>query len=507
MKKQNFTWVEKGKLTPNDIAPKLYGAFSLSNIDDLQLLENINDFGNAIEPLIITKDYVVISGTRRLAAARSIESVKKLPCIIKSDLTKEDITEFLIISHNLTRVKDVVTIAFEHHTLSKKYNLRQGVKGEPVKEVLKLRQSLVESSEYSDSTIKRVLACVRSYSEINDCEEKESWDFVCNEVVKKKRGVDNVLKSLMELVHKKRNKQIVSELKVSPIEDTFRVYRQSSIDISNVIEAGQIDCIVTSPPFPNAMRLYVQNDDDTSSQLGQEDTIEKYIDNLMPFLKQCIYALKETGTFWLNIYDPIIDGEEIGVSDEIIARMKSLGMKFIARNIWFKSNPPFNNSKRPINNKEYILQFAKNTHSYKWRDDWYESSGSFFHDLFYGSEDKKRVLKCVIIPHPNSSRENVWGGIETNVNNSAMISKLLKKHNLHLSHNAMYPMEIPLVCILSTSDKNDNAMDIFHGLGTTGIVAHVTERVYHGFEVSDEYATMSILRFNEFMEMYPANKK
>ena len=87
-----------------------------------------------------------------------------------------------------------------------------------------------------------------------------------------------------------------------------------------------------------------------------------------------------------------------------------------------------------------------------------------------------------------------------------MISKLLKKHNLHLSHHAMYPMEIPLVCILSTSDKNDNAMDIFHGLGTTGIVAHVTERVYHGFEVSDEYATMSILRFNEFIEMYPAKK-
>lgn len=55
----------------------IYGDFGLANADDFELVKSINENG-VIEPLVISEDYVLLSGHRRLAAALYLK-LRKVP--------------------------------------------------------------------------------------------------------------------------------------------------------------------------------------------------------------------------------------------------------------------------------------------------------------------------------------------------------------------------------------------------------------------------------------------
>ena len=58
-----------------------------------------------------------------------------------------------------------------------------------------------------------------------------------------------------------------------------------------------IDCVITSPPY------YGLRDYGVDGQIGQENTLQKYIDNLVEVFAEVHRVLKPTGTAWLNIGD------------------------------------------------------------------------------------------------------------------------------------------------------------------------------------------------------------
>jgi len=59
-----------------------------------------------------------------------------------------------------------------------------------------------------------------------------------------------------------------------------------------------VDCCVTSPPYANAVRNY-----QASGQLGQEPTVDEFVQNLRGVLRGVRRVLKPTGSLWLNIGD------------------------------------------------------------------------------------------------------------------------------------------------------------------------------------------------------------
>ena len=61
-----------------------------------------------------------------------------------------------------------------------------------------------------------------------------------------------------------------------------------------------------------------------------------------------------------------------------------------------------------------------------------------------------------------------------------------------------------MLFLLPTTERNDICLDVFSGLGTTGIVAYASDRSYIGVENSEIYAAQSKARFIElFKEKYP----
>ena len=126
-------------------------------------------------------------------------------------------------------------------------------------------------------------------------------------------------------------------------------------------------------------------------------------------------------------------------------------------------------------------------------------------DALYGGEDKKKLLRNVIIPPEGTfdDIENYCGGlISTGVFNPRKLMQILKEKGFHLTHNAMYDFEIPMIFILATSKEGDIIADIYSGMATTGLTAFFyLKRRYLGIEFSAEYVAHSKARFEAFFEV------
>ena len=63
------------------------------------------------------------------------------------------------------------------------------------------------------------------------------------------------------------------------------------------IESESVQAIVTSPPY------WGLRDYDNSGQIGQEESPEKFVEELVKTFKDLKRVLKKDGTFWLNLED------------------------------------------------------------------------------------------------------------------------------------------------------------------------------------------------------------
>ena len=111
--------INKNQLRINKLTEKLYGKFSLSNIEDFDLFNSIQNNGLK-EPLIVTKDYYIISGNRRLSAINLLANISEVSVLVKN-INESDVTELMIIEHQMQRLKDSVTVAWEYDQLTKLY--------------------------------------------------------------------------------------------------------------------------------------------------------------------------------------------------------------------------------------------------------------------------------------------------------------------------------------------------------------------------------------------------
>ena len=69
-----------------------------------------------------------------------------------------------------------------------------------------------------------------------------------------------------------------------------------------------------------------------------------------------------------------------------------------------------------------------------------------------------------------------------------------------LDHQATFPIDVPMMCLLMTSRPNDLILDNFNGTSVTGsAVMNLGEgRRFVGYEPSPEYMVASKMRLSEY---------
>ena len=140
---------------------------------------------------------------------------------------------------------------------------------------------------------------------------------------------------------------------------TINIIQGNSFKKLKQIDDESIDCCITSPPY------YGLRDYGESDQIGQEDTYQEYIENLVNIFEEVRRVLKSNGTLWLNLGDTYENKNLMGIPFRVAFALQEKGWYLRQDIIWHKPSPmPESVKDRCTKSHEYIFLFSKNEKYY-----------------------------------------------------------------------------------------------------------------------------------------------
>jgi DNA modification methylase len=97
------------------------------------------------------------------------------------------------------------------------------------------------------------------------------------------------------------------------------IYQGDCLDIMPKLEAGSVQCVVTSPPY------YGLRDYGVDGQIGLEDTPEAFVAKLVAAFQEVRRVLRDDGTVWLNLGDSYNGSGKAGSNPEYQAKHTEFG--------------------------------------------------------------------------------------------------------------------------------------------------------------------------------------
>lgn len=253
-----------------------------------------------------------------------------------------------------------------------------------------------------------------------------------------------------------------------------------SFELIKELPDNSIDLVVTSPPYADIVNY------------GKNISIKKpkeYCDWLLPLFNEIYRVLKPSGSFILNINDNCSNGLRNTFIYELIYRsQKESKLKFYDTYIWHKMNGiPNGGQKRFRNNTEFLFHFVKNQKELKFymdrvlKEPTDGSKNRYKYDMTNHGVivDGERKQKIKIRPELGLVRpDNVF-----------RFQTAAAARDNTIRHPAPYHKDLPTYFINLLTDEGDTILDVFSGIGTTGLGCN--NRNYIGFELNEKYAEFS----------------
>lgn len=461
------------QLKPNEVVGVLYPID-----DEFERLRLSIQKDGVLEPLVVhqvpeSNIYEIISGVRRYNVALSL-SIETLPCIIKP---YREIDEFRCSAHQEYRTRTKSELLRDFSLLLKGSGVKQGRKSHQF-DNSKLERLDTLKGQLGKCTSRKFRRILRLREELKFNErEVEKEDERLN-----KSSLDSYLKYLESKKTNLLNGKINKPNEVNIFKHGI-VYNRDSSKLDEVRD-NSIQCIITSPPYFK-LKDYEIGD----NQYGQEDSVDKYIDNLVNHFESCKRTLKDNGVLWVNIADSVQEMNCLGVPEKFLIGMLAKGWLLHDKLIWAKRNPhPTPQSRKSLTSHEYIYVF-KLQRDVKYSFDWLKFNPE--NNVITEIKTTNQIFLRSFLDFRND------GIIISNSAENSALRKILEKHNIKLSHSATFPSIIPLIAILVSSDIEDSILDVFSGTGTVAEVANSLGRKFIGYELNPQYTAMSIIRINE----------
>ena len=296
------------------------------------------------------------------------------------------------------------------------------------------------------------------------------------------------------------------------LKDTI-LYGDCRETLKNVTNSSVQTC-VTSPPY-YGLRDYGGE----KNQIGQEQTPEEFIDELVKVFREVRRTLKDDGTLWVNIGDSYYnyrpskgksypkqtvsktkqdlpdysskrnnkltnykEKDLIGIPFMLAFALRNDGWYLRQDIIWHKPNPmPESVKDRCTKSHEYIFLLSKNKRYYynneaikePVKKDWgtrCRTNGKY-HNSGSGLQPHSGLTKS----YTTKNKRSVWS-----------VTNKPYKH----AHFATFPPDLIEHCILAGSAEGDIVLDPFMGSGTTGMVSKQHNRYFIGCELHEEYGEL-----------------
>jgi site-specific DNA-methyltransferase (adenine-specific) len=469
------------QLIANELTDSLYGKDETFE----RFLMSIELFG-ILEPLKVfevvpNESYQVVSGNRRLSAAKAL-SIKDVPCILCEPMV---LSQDLVRAHQEQRVKKRSEILLEVTALYEQYGkyLKQGKKSDSI-EVSKARK--FREGLHTEIGGKHVSQHLRTYEKRARELAKEDESVYQREIeaLDRAKSMSGALKSQENRLAKSINEKASVDFKFEIIPNTEVKVASSNRLIG--IEDESVNLIYTSPPY-----FQMRNYGNGHSELGQESTVDEFIQNLANHFDDCKRALAGNGTLWVNLMDTSQEYHFQLVPEKFALAMVERGWLLHDKQIWLKSNAQWHDVPRSIPVHEYIYIFKKSPYI-KFNDTWvreyYREDGGGF---TYGKKGGNVKLRSTI-----DYRDGV---VKVATANNTILAQECQRKGIRLTHSATFPVTLPLIAIMSCTEPGDLIVDCFAGTSTTGegVLRVGGGRRYIGYELNLEFAMQSNVRLKK----------
>lgn len=274
------------------------------------------------------------------------------------------------------------------------------------------------------------------------------------------------------------------------------------------LEAGSVDCCVTSPPYWN-LRDYK-----AEGQIGLERTIPAFVHEMVNVFTEVWRVLNPDGSAFINLGDTFITtgggqhkakGDSTwnskrgdfksgpnnsrqlpaknisGIPWRVAFALQDWGWLLREEIIWHKPNPKRESAKdRCVRAHEYVFHFQKQRHAHfdweaiavpasrwmiKQMEQGYNGQATkLFEET--GAEDASKLKKRIIASAKKRAAKN--GGRVTAMRTSVWT---IPTQPYPGEHTATFPEELARICILAGCRPAGTVLDPFAGTGTTGQVA------------------------------------
>ena len=296
-------------------------------------------------------------------------------------------------------------------------------------------------------------------------------------------------------------------------------------DVLPTLDAGSVQCVVTSPPF------WALRDYGVDGQIGLEPTPDAYVETLVTVFREVWRVLRDDGTCWLNLGDSYaatgksgggkrgekwsaIGADHTGpkggkwrpapaglkpkdlcmIPARVALALQADGWYLRSDIIWAKglsfcpsyagSVMPESCTDRPTSAYEHMLLLTKQARYYydsdavraQWADDRNGAAGGEQHTRHERLDGKSMRRPQDAPASSGRNLRNVW---------------VINPQPFSEAHFATFPMALVEPCIKAGSRAGDTILDPFAGSGTTGIVAARHGRAFVGIELNPDYVQMA----------------
>jgi DNA modification methylase len=468
-------WVKTSILQVPEIHKQVYKEV---RVLDEALIQSIKCQG-IMTPLIITKNYSIISGVNRFRVA-SFLGIDVVP-VIYSDC--EEVNSEEVVGSNIQRIKAYSIIYKEYIILRKAFGISQGSRSDKTGKGNKHLKIILGVSRATLSRLIKIDRLAQSLFGDNNEKKDEIWEMVDNP----QKGIPSTIKYLKRLILQ-RNK--LNEKYEHLIVDGFAVYNSSSFELKE-LDAETVALHICSPPYFGAIRNYETGE----NQLGWEHTPDLYVENLVKHFESTKRVLKASGSLVVNLGDTSTfenQGKALTPA-KFVVKMQENGWHIVSTYIWLKERVrPISYTNKPINTFEYLFHFSK-SENYYFNREWLENEKDpIYNQLIFGNQPTGKVIKDLF-----DLREGANDGIlKSLVSQNRNLKNVCESVGVEMNHTATFPIIIPSVFINLLTKEGDLVIDGFNGTGTTGAACKVLGRNYVGYELNKNYIDISLVRMN-----------
>lgn len=455
-----------------------------------EIAASIKEVGQ-LNPVHLNEKYEMQDGYLRMAALKLLNATE-IDAIIVENRDTEDFI-FHLIHSNKFRPRTADVKIKEIEALRKYYGNRRGFRSDRKTSSMNFKRGQTTIKKISEDTnmktceiqkLEKIAKHNRTY--LKDIDGGETLDQVYQRVTREKKEKEST-STIRRFV--RTAKKIIATIGL-----WFQIYIKSCIFMSEVANES-IQCICCSPPYYK-MRKYSDDPD----ELGQEESIQDYIQRLALHFKDCYRVLKPRGSMFIVISDKIMNKRQQLIPELLAIELKKYGFELHQRTIWRKTTSMYTGDNSSFTPQcESILWMVKSGDF-----DYYDvtvpiktknlKTGSYCHKNIDGTLRKGSPINV------KAKSKNMRDFIDDEVIESASCNKISQFLPKGTNHPAPYPVALVNILLSKVCKPGETVLDPFCGSGTTGEAALLKGCNFIGYELYANYANMAKYRLQNILQ-------